>query len=392
MIRKVLALAIVMVLMTVAVVAPARTTAQDEPLKIILVVNGVLGDQSFFDSAQRGMDWLINDGYNVEINTVELGVDEINWESGLGDVMANTDDYDLLITGTWQMGDFLGSRVHLYPDKYFVMYDASVPYDNPEICADGCTNVYTVMYAQNEGSLLAGVYAAAITTSGLEGANDALYIGAVGGQDIPVINDFIIGYEQGACLVNPEVTNIVQYAGGWNDPAAGKEIALAMYEQEADIIFQVAGGTGVGVFEAAKESGHYAIGVDSDQGVLYSSPDEDLDLGQNILTSMLKNVDNSLYRAVDMFIEGELAFGEVEVLGVAEGGVGLAFNDIYFDSTPEYILDLVDAVEEAMLNGEIPVLTVFEDRLYLGYEMGEVGQGCEAMPEVEFDASMYVAE
>ncbi len=144
------------------------------------------------------------------------------------------------------------------------------------------------------------------------------------------------------------------------------------------------------MFQAAQEEGHYAIGVDSDQATIIANTDEDQ--AQHILTSMLKNVDNSLYRAVDLFIEGELPLGEVEVLGVAEEGVGLAFNDIYFDNTPEYILDLVDAVEEAMLNGEITVLTVFEDRLMYGYEMGEVGQGCEAMPEAEFDAAMYMME
>src|SRR4030095_3892379 len=123
--------------------------------------------------------------------------------------------------------------------------------------------VYSITYAQNQGSFLAGVYAAAMTSSSLEGINPETVIGAVGGQDIPVINDFIVGYQQGACLVSKDTQFLVQYAGGWNDPAKGKEIALAMYQQNADIVFQIAGGTGEGVFEAAKEQGKYAIGVDS---------------------------------------------------------------------------------------------------------------------------------
>ena len=177
--------------------------AQDEPLKVVSVINGTLGDKSFFDSAQRGMD-AIADEYDIDIDTVELGIDPANWEPGLLDVMADTDSYDILISGTHQMVDFLAANAHNYPDKYFIFYDAGMPYDNMEVCVAGCANVYSMMYAQNQGSFLAGVYAAAITTSMMEGTNDAPIIGSVGGQQIPVIDDFIVGYEQGACLVNPD--------------------------------------------------------------------------------------------------------------------------------------------------------------------------------------------
>lgn len=377
---KFLVLALILVMLLVAV---GNTAAQDEPLKITLVVNGVLGDKSFFDSAQRGMDQLIEDGYNVEVNTIELGIDPAGWETGLSDAMADTEAYDLLIVGTFQMGEFLGARAHLYPDKEFIMYDAPVPYDNPEMCVDACKNVYSVLYAQNEGSFLAGVYAAAITISGLEGTDPEPIIGAVGGQDIPVINDFIVGYEQGACLVNPESQVLVQYAGDWNDPATGKEIALAMYEQKADIVFQIAGGTGVGIFEAAQEQGRFAIGVDSDQATLIA--DTDPDQAQHILTSMMKNVDYSLYRAVDMYLNDELPLGELETIGIADGGVGLADNDIYYDNTPENILDLIDAVTESVEAGDITINSAFGD------DAVAVGLGCDEMPAVEFDASEFLA-
>ena len=204
-------------------------TAQD-PLRVVSVINGTLGDKSFFDSAQRGMD-AVADEYDLEIDTVELGIDPANWEPGLLDVMSDSDSYDILIAGTFQMIDYMAANAHLYPDKYFMFYDAPMPYDNADVCVEGCANVYSMTYAQNQGSFLAGVYAAAITTSMMEGTNDAPIIGAVGGQQIPVIDDFIVGYEQGACLVNPDTQSIVQYAGSWNDPARGKEITLAMYEQ-----------------------------------------------------------------------------------------------------------------------------------------------------------------
>ncbi len=365
------------------------TTAQDEPLKITLVINGVLGDKSFFDSAQRGMDMLIEDGYNVEVNTVELGIDPAGWETGLGDAMADTEAYDLLIVGTFQMTEFLGARVHLYPDKNFVSFDAGVAYDDPAVCVDGCKNVYSVLYAQNEGSFLAGVYAAAITASDLDGINPDPIIGAVGGQDIPVINDFIVGYEQGACLVNPDSQVLVQYAGDWNDPATGKEMTLAMYEQKADIVFNIAGGTGVGIFEAAQEQNHYAIGVDSDQAALIGVTDPDQ--ANHILTSMQKNVDYSLYRAVDLYLNGELPLGEAETIGIADGGVSLSENDIYYNSTPETILDLIDAVTAAVEAGDITVNTVFADRVDLGYNLVDgIGVPCADMPATDFDASTYL--
>ena len=347
--------------------------AQDEPLRIVSVINGTLGDKSFFDSAQRGMD-AVADEYDIEIDTVELGIDPANWEPGLLDVMDDTDSYDILIAGTFQMIDFMAANAHNYPDKYFMFYDAPMPYDNMEVCVEGCANVYSMTYAQNQGSFLAGVYAGAVTVSMMDGTNDAPIIGAVGGQQIPVIDDFIVGYEQGACLVNPESQSIVQYAGSWNDPARGKEITLAMYEQGADIVFQVAGGTGVGVFEAAQEQGHYAIGVDSDQATIVAETDPDQ--AERILTSMMKNVDNSIFRAVTLHLEGELPYGESESLGIPEGGVGLAKNEFYDMATSDDIKAMVEAAEAAVVNGDIEVQTVFtgEDM------MAAVGTACADMP------------
>lgn len=360
----------------------STASAQTKQLRITYVVNGVLGDKSFFDSGQRGMDRVI-DEFDAEVNTIELGVDPANWETGLDDAMQNKDDYDLLIVGTFQMVDFLAKRAHLYPDKTFFLFDTAVPYDNKDICKDGCKNVYSVLYKQNEGSFLAGVYAAAMAKYGLAEKQETPILGAVGGQDIPVINDFIVGYEQGACLVDPKSQVLVQYAGGWNDPAKGKEIALAMYQQNASIVFQIAGGTGVGVFEAAQEQSKYAIGVDSDQAtiIMDTSPEQ----AERILTSMLKNVDNSLYRAVDLMLQDKLPIGAAENLGIAEGGVGLAINDIYKKATPQNIQDLIAAVEKAVVEGKIAVNTVFTTE-----NPAKVGMGCAAMPKMDFDVSQFL--
>jgi basic membrane protein A len=187
--------------------------------------------------------------------------------------------------------------------------------------------------------------------------NPEAVIGSVGGQEIPIILDFMVGYEQGAKDTNPDITAIRQFADSWNDPAKGKELTKAQYSQGADIVFQVAGATGQGVFEAAAEDGRYALGVDSDQALIIEEADPDQ--AARILTSMMKNVDNSLFRALDLHIKGELPYGSIEALGIAEGGVGLARNKFYEESTPDDVKKLVDEAEQKILNGEITVDTAF---------------------------------
>lgn len=321
---------------------PAETADEgDDVIKVVNLINGVLGDKSFFDSADRGLQRVMADFPQVQVKTIEAGIDPARWQAALEDAAAN-EDYDVMIIGTYQMSEFLEILAPQYPDKYFIIYDVSVDYSKADL-----SNVYSVTYKQNEGSYLAGVYVGLMSESGI--------VGVVGGQDIPVINDFIVGYEQGA-RANGVSNVIIQYAGGWNDPAKGKELALAMFQQGADYVFQVAGGTGVGVFEAAQEMGKFAIGVDSDQALIIAETDPAQ--AEFIPTSMLKNVDNSLYRAMSMYIEGTLPFGEAEALGVAEGGVGLAKNEFYDRMTPDEVKAAIEQVEAELLAGNIVVDTV----------------------------------
>ena len=325
--------------------APAAEEASGEgTLKVINLINGVLGDKSFFDSAERGVKKASED-FDIEYKTIELGIDPAAWEAGLEDAAEN-EEYDVFILGTWQMTEFLEKIAHKYPDKFFFIYDAPVTNEN---CEDGCKNVYSIGYKQNEGSYLAGLYAGLMTETGI--------VGAVGGQDIPVINDFIVGYKQAVLSVDADYQVIINYADSWNDPAKGKELALAMYQQGADYVFQIAGGTGVGVFQAAQEVGKYAIGVDSDQALIIE--DTNPEQAAVIPTSMLKNVDNSLYRGLKMHLDGTLPYGEAEYLGVAEGGVGLAKNKFYEEMTPQDVLDVIAQAEQDLIDGKIAVDTAF---------------------------------
>ena len=327
--------------------------AGGEPLKVLNFINGTLGDKSFFDSAKRGVDRAVTE-LGVEAETIEASYDATQWEPALVDALANG-DYDVVVLGTSNMVEYVQNIAPQYSDVRFIFYDDTVNY---ETCEGGCANVYSMLYKQNEGSYLAGVYAAAMTTQELDGMNPDAIIGSVGGQEIPVILDFMVGYEQGAKDTNPDIQVIRQFADSWNDPAKGKELAKAQYSQGADIVFQIAGGTGQGVFEAAAEDGKYAIGVDSDQALAVA--DADPAQAERILTSMMKNIDNSIVRALQMHMDGTLPYGQVENLGIAEGGVGLARNDFYEKNTPDSVKQLVDEAEARITSGDIVVETAFQ--------------------------------
>ncbi|MDR7547878.1 MAG: BMP family ABC transporter substrate-binding protein, partial [Armatimonadota bacterium] len=242
-----------------------------------------------------------------------------------------------------------------YPNKKFIIFDVTVDYAKCK-----CGNVYSILYKQNEGSYLAGLYGGLMLKKKNIPGMTGTKIGVVGGLDIPVINDFIVGYKQGAKAagLDPNRDVLVQYAGAFNDPAKGKEITKAMYRQGAAIVFNVAGGTGVGILEAAAEDGRWAIGVDSDQYEIFKA--QKPAIANRILTSMLKNVDNSLHRALRLAREGKVPWGKAEALGIAEGGVGLARNENFKKWTPADVVAAIDQAQRDILSGKIKVETVFK--------------------------------
>ncbi len=334
--------------------ATACNSDSDAPItRVLLFVNGNLGDQSFFDSAQRGI-LEAEQELDIAAETIEAGYDSTQWEPKLSDALGRN-HYDVVVLGTSDMASRLETLAPIYPSVKFIFFDDAV--DRAK-CANQCVNVYSMTYKQNEGAYLAGVYAAAMTTQPLPGMNPDLVIGAVGGQEIPVILDFMVGYEQGARDTSPQITVLREFAQSWNDPAKGKALAKDQYRRGADVIFQIAGGTGQGVFAAAAEEGKYAIGVDSDQATVLLATDPAL--AQRVLTSMMKNIDQSVSRALTLHQAGQLAYGQAEALGLAEGGVGLARNPIYDQATPEEVKQRVAMVEQKIIAGEIKVDTALK--------------------------------
>ncbi|MCF7928057.1 MAG: BMP family ABC transporter substrate-binding protein [Spirochaetales bacterium] len=327
--------------------AEGEQVQKEEPLRVVLYVNGTLGDKSFFDSAHNGLE-MAEEDYNVFAKTVEGSYDSSRWEPDLTQLAEG--DWDIIIAGTWQLQEYLEKLAPMHPEKRFFTYDTSVDYSK-----EGLDNVYSILYSQNEGSFLVGALSAMITNSDMDKANSEKVVGFLGGMDIPVINDFKVGYVEGVEYVDPDVDVLVSYAGAFNDPAKGKELTLAMFDQGADITFNVGGETGLGGIDAAKEREQYTLGVDSDQYKIFKETDPEK--AEWIVTSMMKNVDLSIYRGIRKHIEGTLAYGEAEVLGLAENGVGVADNENYKRLVPKEYRDRVQEIADMIEAGEISVGT-----------------------------------
>ena len=337
------------VLIALVLIAGTASVFAAPKLKVVLYLNGTLGDKSFFDSANRGV---LRAGKELGVTTkvIEGTYDAARWEPDIAQLCEG--GWDIIIAGTWQLQEILEKFAPKYPKTKFITFDTSVTYSK-----GGLDNVYSILYKQNEGSFLVGALAAIVTTSKLPLANKDKVIGFLGGMDIPVINDFKVGYEQGAKYIDPNVKVLVSYVGSWSDAAKGKELMMAQYDQGADIAFNVAGQAGLGLLDAAKEKNRYAIGVDSDQYLLYK--DSDAAKASLIVTSMLKNVDNSLFRAIKGTIDGTIKYGAAEGLGIKEGGVGIADNENFAKVIPADVRAKIKALEKQILSGKIKVGTAF---------------------------------
>lgn len=343
------------VALTVGMIAMSLTAAQAQdlsgpPKNIVYFVNGNLGDKSFFDSGERGIK-RVKSELSVSTETVEGGVDPTRWESALID-LAEGGEYDTIVTGTYTMVPLVEKIAPQFPDTRFIIFDGAVDYTKCK-----CGNVYSILFRQNEGAYLAGALAARLTQTGIADipANSAL--GTVGAMQIPVIDDFLVGFEAGAKSVLPDVKLLKQYANSFSDPATGKEIAKAQFGQEVSIVFQVAGATGQGVIEAAAEAGRYAIGVDSDQALIFETSRPAT--AKRIVTSVLKQVDNTVVRAVTLMKEGKLAFGTAESLGLKEGAIGLADNKFTQEIVPPAIWAEVQKTKAEIIDGKVKVPTAF---------------------------------
>ena len=329
----VLVMVVVCIVFAIVGCGSEQPAGQDGRLRVGMVFDiGGKGDKSFNDSAYRGMLNAAND-FGADYTEFEPGQDA-DRETGLRKLAQA--GYDVIIGVGFLFSDSIKNVAEDYPDVRLacIDYDVRPGEELP-------SNLAGLKFREEEGSFLVGVLAAMKTETGR--------IGFIGGMDIPLIHKFEAGYVAGARYVNPGISVTVAYAGttpqAFADPARGKELALLQYGRGVDVIYHASGSTGNGVIEAAREAGRLAIGVDSNQN--YMAPG-------NVLTSMVKRVDNAVYMTIKAVYEGTFESG-VREFGLAEDGVAYAVDEYNEELITEDMIAAAEEAKAAIIAGEIAV-------------------------------------
>ena len=342
MARKALSIICILVI----VCGLAAVSAGAAKLKVGLVFDvGGKGDQSFNDSAYRGLQWASK--YDISHVEIEPGADA-DRETGVR--MLASQGFDLVFGVGFLFTDAIKAVADDFPNTKFAIIDGFIP-DKP--------NVSSMLFTEHEGSFLVGIIA------GMKAKADGKdTIGFIGGMDIPLIHKFEAGYKAGVEYVYPGCKILSDYAGttpsAFADPVKGKELALAQIDRGAHVIYHASGMTGAGVYEAGKERKTYVIGVDSNQNHL----GHDKETGKNYgLTSMLKQVDVAVYLTVKDLSEGKFNAGvrvfglgdTIQIEGQTYHGVYYALDEYNKDLVSPDMITKVTEAEKKILSGAIKV-------------------------------------
>jgi basic membrane protein A len=313
---------------------PAAGTGLD--VGIVFDVGG-RGDKSFNDGAYAGADSAIR-YLGAHIRFIEPG-EGADREAGLRLLAA--EQMDLVIGVGFIFTDDLLRLSREYPRLAFAGVDFSPPMDEQGNVLPLPPNIAALRFREEEGSFLVGALAAL--------AGGSKRVGFIGGMDIPLIHKFEAGYRAGVQHVCPDCTVLVQYAGvtpdAFKNPGKGKELALSQYQRGVNVIYHASGGTGQGLFEAARATGKLAIGVDADQAA---------EAPGHVLTSMVKGVDAAVYSTVQRVRDGTFT-GGIYSFGLAEGGVGYVYDDNNRALIPDSVRARVEQLREDIIAGRIRV-------------------------------------
>ena len=303
---------------------------------IVLDVGG-LGDKSFNDGAYRGAERAEKE-LGARIRLIEPG-EGTDREAGLRLLAA--EHMDLVIGVGFIFTDDITQLAREYPNTNFAGVDYSLSTDKNGNVIPPPPNVAALKFKEEEGSFLVGAIAALVGNS--------KKVGFVGGMDVPLIQKFEAGYKAGVKAVCPNCEVIVQYAGvtpeAFRNPGKGKELALNQYQQGVNVIYHASGSTGLGVFEAARQTGKYAIGVDADQ---YS------EAPGRIVTSMVKGIDVAVFDMIKRVKEGTFK-GGIYVFGLEQNGVGYVYDEHNRALIPDSVRARVEQLKADIIAGKIHV-------------------------------------
>lgn len=326
---------------TATLAVPETTTPVDEAQKSITVVTGLggLGDETFNDIAWDGAQRAAKD-FNLQASVIEpksmAEITSIHLEN------AKSNKFLAMVGVGYEHLDGITAAASEYPDQKFIIIDQALE----------APNVASFVFRHPDSAFVMGTIAAMMTQrTEIKNINPEKIVGLIVGVDYPTIHAFYTGMTAGAKWVDPEVQVLFGEVGAWNDPSKGNEIALSQYNQGADIIWHAAGGSGLGLFEAAKTADLYAMGCDIDQSVL--DPD-------HIVCSRLLRHDVMIYQSIQGIVEGNFEPG-VHNVGLKEGALDITCSGATNVTVPDDIILKAKEAKELIINGEIVVPTTDEE-------------------------------
>jgi len=333
--KKMLRMLLVLMLVTLSFAGCKPTVTGPKTDKVVYLINGALGDNAFYDSGQKGID-NIKAQYGVETRTIECNFDAGKYEPSLE---AATQYSDVVFVISYAFEDNLKAMADKYPNKIFVNIDT--------IVQNSKNTITSAKYIEEESAFLAGVCAGLTTTDmSIKNINADKIVGVVAAADDPVVMAFVKAYEDGVHYVDKSIkVERVVLAGVWDDPAKGKQAALSLYDKKCDVVFQVASETGLGVLQAAKERGLYAIGVDTNQN--------NIEPGY-VIASDIKDVGKTIEEIYKTIKDGTYKPGQVIKYGLKTGTVDLV-TDATVQVLPKSILDRISEVRQQIIDGTLAV-------------------------------------
>ena len=315
-------------------------------MKVVAIFNTNLGDKAFSDSVWAGINKAA-DEYGFETKAVELMGDATKQIPTLTE-LSESGEWDVIVAGTFNMKEAIIEVAKEFPEQKYIIYDTELDYS-----AGDLNNCVSVMCKQNEGAFLGGALAALRTKEAGEYTNGENIVGFVGGGENSSVNDFLVGYIEGVKYIDPSCKVLFSYVGDFKNTAKAKELAIAQYQQGADIVFQVASSAGLGVLDAAKSENKLAIGVDQDQAILME--ENDPEISKHIATSVVKKLDVLMYDKMVEYINGTINWGVQENAGISDGGMDITVNDYTNAIVSEDIINQISEIKEKIISGEIKV-------------------------------------
>ena len=290
--------------------------------RVGIMIPGEIGGNPIYELVESGATSSEDSG-DIIVKVVEGGYNPSKWEPLLTSMVA-TRKYDLVMTFTEGLPGAVERIARDFPEQKLALIDGSLPISVP--------NVYSVAFKDEEMTFLAGVVAGLVTRWDLPGSNDELTVGFIAGDTYPAMqNRMLPGFKMGVETVTPDARVIFSIVGSWSDPSKARELAARQFEEGADIILEIAGGSGIGVIEEARNEARYVLNVDSNLVSLAPGV---------VLASSLKHIDKVVYDTISNASRGELEYGSNRRVGIADGVIELTFSD------PDYVKHLPQEVRE----------------------------------------------